>query len=67
MCELETLERCNKGFQVCKECDEINYDGVNFCQHCGAKLVDLTYVFCDICGTKNSNFNKFCNECKIML
>ena len=44
MCELETLERCNKGVQVCKECDEINYDGVNFCQHCGAMLVDLTYV-----------------------
>lgn len=67
MCELGTLEKCNDGVQVCKECGEINYDGVNFCQHCGTMLVDLTYVFCDICGAKNSTANKVCNECNIML
>ncbi|WP_297130618.1 zinc-ribbon domain-containing protein [Terrisporobacter sp.] len=67
MCELGTLEKCNEEVQVCKKCGEINYDGVNFCQHCGDMLVDLTYVFCNICGTKNFTANKYCDECNIKL
>lgn len=67
MCNCETLSKEKETKKVCKDCGTINYDGVGYCQDCGAMLNDYKYVFCEICGTKNSVKNKVCDECHIIL
>lgn len=67
MCKGKTISEGNSKTEVCANCGTINYDGVNFCQDCGAMLADFTHVFCEICGTKNSVKNKVCDECKVIL
>ncbi|MEG0857106.1 MAG: zinc-ribbon domain-containing protein [Terrisporobacter sp.] len=67
MCNGEAVVKEIGLIKVCKECGERNYDGVNFCQDCGAMLVEFKHIFCQICGTKNEVENKICNECKIIL
>lgn len=61
------VEKSSSEVQVCSKCGENNYDGVNFCQDCGAMLKDFTHVFCEICGTKNPVENEVCSECKNIL
>ena len=61
------VKKSTSKVEVCNKCGEINYDNVNFCQHCGSMLKNFTYVFCEVCGCKNSVENKICNECKNIL
>lgn len=64
---MEEIKKDTTSVQVCDKCGEMNYDNVCFCQNCGNMLKDFTYVFCQICGTKNPVENKVCDECKVLL
>lgn len=61
------VKKNTTGVQVCNKCGEINYDNVSYCQNCGNMLKNFTYVFCEVCGAKNSIKNKVCDECKVLL
>ena len=47
----------------CYNCKKIPRPGANFCNRCGAKLIDK--LCCASCGAELSEFDKFCSNCGV--
>ncbi|HZK28606.1 MAG TPA: zinc ribbon domain-containing protein [Clostridia bacterium] len=48
---------------MCSCCGHENPQGTEFCDDCGAKLIQWEKLFCAVCGAEISPCERFCGKC----
>lgn len=48
---------------ICSCCGHENPQGTEFCDDCGAKLIQWEKLFCAVCGAEISPCERFCGKC----